>query len=730
MCRLRLGGVFDTDSKILAIAEAKPEYQAGALLDNQVRRFICLTTGGIAVLTKRRHVDIIADLLDRDGATLGELLGRFGDEEQAKFIAAIIQRSSSMADKSTLISQYLKSSDAIRRAFTIYFATIVRMFWTSPFMREEGQQKRAQLSPTLVDFLVDKLTEFYQFLSEYVQFNKALSTDTSQLDSLLEVISRTLDGLRFMSLMDTLSSSLQFPALLATKPFEHFVVTQEGKKELLDVIYSIVTYQPDLLPTIQNKLELCTALFDQTKLTELSAIVDINTALKNTSNRKQYLMSALEKYISISGSVDVEKVCRTFMDVQFYTGVLEFVLAAVSRVDPLNLALEYYYEQKDSAYAFWVKRQKLYNCAIAALDELMSEPGPRVPRYEPTIRLKASPQTTQEREAERKNVMERILASRDELLHVCLYQYYNKKGKLPDLFQHKTLFMEPYLRKHQLHELRADYFAFNGETQKAFMSLVESAQAPEVPIEKKADYLTKAATLSRSEARFHAKISELLDVVRVQNIVRDEVRDKYQGDSDLNRLNTELLDVTQIYKIAARLHLAKSCLLCLMVSECDDQGCAMYWWNMFLQTKLSERKLNDLKDLCRRANDLPGDLRPILFPAETICQQLLSDGVEHIVSVLSGVHPRMILDALDNIYNKEVTYHNPQMLKEMAEALLECVKSIGGGDVNGGPHYFQLLAAYHHQANQLGNQDREEVLSVLHKAETALQDIGMRNLRG
>lgn len=398
--------------------------------------------------------------------------------------------------------------------------------------------------------------------------------------------------------------------------FKDFIVNgKEISGALVNAVISLYLNDHASTDAISNRLrEVCPSIYHEEDAT-ISRAHEILLNAKNIVNqveREKELKEALRLCKFISPHLNLGFICNLFQGVRFYHGIVDLCLCAAQRGDPQGLALHYYKngEPKDDQQGFqaYVNRMKCYKAVIDTISHLMSlstshpqspsvpkTPGPP-PRRDPNL---LSPE---EAKNYSEQMFEMALKTDDELFHVALYDWLIDNNQTDTLLSIKSPFLENYLKRCttlQLDNLPSldllwKYYEKNQNFSAASRILAKLAdrQGSDITLAHRLEYLSRAIMCVKSseirvcapgEGEFLHELEEKMEVARIQLKILETLQEsRYPcGQDTIAKLNSNLLDVTQLYENFAETFDLPECKLAIVhcAGHYDPPSIEMWWQN-------------------------------------------------------------------------------------------------------------------------------------------------------
>ncbi|XP_043230116.1 nuclear pore complex protein Nup155-like [Amphibalanus amphitrite] len=372
------------------------------------------------------------------------------------------------------------------------------------------------------------------------------------------------------------------------------------------------------------------------------------------SERQRLLGEALALAKRVAGQLQLAAVCQQFQAAHDYEGVVELVLAAAEKRDPQEVALHYYRngepaEDLQGRQAFR-ERDECYTVVLEMLSALVrashgqrQSPVPARPGAPPAAEPADQPQQAQ-RQAER--VIDAVLKSRDELLHVAVYNWMVVEGMSERLLQVRSPYIEPFLTRSsgaapgvQMLDLLWKHYERSGNHLAAAKVLAKLAErhGTDVDLARRIEYLARAVlcvkssqmqvAAAASQGEFLHELEEKVEVARVQWRVLEAARGR--SPEAETRLNADLLDVTALYSLCERLGLARCQLAIVVCAGHRDAALVRDLWRRLLAALLQQA--GSAEAAAPAVTELAREYRgqPAYCPLDTIVRHLEEHSCRH-----------------------------------------------------------------------------------------------------
>ncbi|XP_041357627.1 nuclear pore complex protein Nup155-like [Gigantopelta aegis] len=411
---------------------------------------------------------------------------------------------------------------------------------------------------------------------------------------------------------------------LRTMSFKQLVVT--GKEICSSLISCLIKRYLDdnaSIDSISTKLrQTCPSLYSVndamcSRANELLHAARINP---NEVERKQQLLETLKLYKEVTMPLQLPAVCKQFVGVSFFEGIIELTLAVAKKCDPHNLALHYYQSGEPpedlQGMQVYMQRMECYSCVTNTLAYLWSASisHPQVTSVPKTSGPPPAPDPTRITAAEADKYKNRILdlglKSDDALFHSALYDWLFATNNTEKLLEIQTPFIEAYLkRKAQIHSDNVDALDMlwkyyekiqNFPAAAKILSSLADRYGLDVPLQQRIEYLSRAIMCAKSSTsrissaaggEFLHELEEKMEVARLQLQVQKamcKLPMNPEIDEALSRLNSELVDITTLYEeFADKFDLPESKLAIVHCAGLCDSALIENLWQNIIDKEIS-----------------------------------------------------------------------------------------------------------------------------------------------
>ena len=298
-----------------------------------------------------------------------------------------------------------------------------------------------------------------------------------------------------------------------------------------------------------------------------------------------------------------------------------------------------------------------------------------------------------------------MLASSDQLLHVALYQWLIEKKYIDKLLNIKSQYIEEFLKRGTIQhpetlamfDLLWKYYEKNSEYIPAakILSKLADRHSTELSLSGRVQYLSRAimcvkssdgGSANRAAGELLHHLEEKMEVARVQLQVLEAVAGHPDAEGQISRLNSDLLDITTLYKDWAEPYQLWECKLAIL--QCaghPDQPLVNTIWTQIIQNQ--ENTVNSHNKIAALSNKIESLGRQYAnsakyFPLELIvrqleivsCREKAESGWVSAALQSAGVPLPRLLDVYNRLYtNKDAIWltlgNNLHVLKVLCSLL-------------------------------------------------------------
>ncbi|XP_041977071.1 nuclear pore complex protein Nup154 [Aricia agestis] len=379
---------------------------------------------------------------------------------------------------------------------------------------------------------------------------------------------------------------------------------------------------------ISQKLrQLCPTLYRQEDATcsKANELLIFAKQQKNPAEREEMLSQALKLCKDVAPNVNLPLVCSKLLSAGYYSGVVELCVTCASKLDPQDKALYYYKsdqpaQDREGQLAYY-RRMEIYREVCGALERLYERSAEASDGSPARARAPAncdalhtlSPADAQ---YQGKKLVWDCLSRNDELLHVAVYEWLISKNLGSELISGTSGAPPPTLRTYlaaaaraapapaalQLLDLLWKVLERAGDHLAAAHVLEGLATKPGTgaTLAQRMSWVCAGVVCVRGRgaaggAELVRRLEEAAEVARVQAAVRAALRSApcAPPPHQLQRLDDELLDITQLYEEYADRYNLWECKLAIV--QCSGHNDALLveniWSNILAEAEANARNL-------------------------------------------------------------------------------------------------------------------------------------------
>ncbi|VEN48383.1 unnamed protein product [Callosobruchus maculatus] len=522
----------------------------------------------------------------------------------------------------------------------------------------------------------------------------------------------------------------QIHTLIATLPENQQQILQNTTfKDLfmyrLDICSALITalinsYLGDnaSVDSISNKLrEICPNLYrtEDAAFSKAHELLKATRSVQNVDEKEEMILSALQICKNIAPNVNLNEVCKEFIALKAYKGIIELCAHCAKAIDPDKTAESYYHSDNDGdqeGFAYYQKRMEIYGQILNMLEYLYNEQPPSI-----SCDTYSSGQDTSRQAhvgSTLAQVISDVLECPDEIMHIALYEWMVSKNMTNDLIKISNASLEMYLKRHSAQnpnsiatmDLLWKYYESNNNHAAAakILNNLASRTGTSVTLKERIAYLARAIMCMRSDKVGYAPylgvflrdLEDKMEVAKVQEQILDTIT-SMQGQipnaqEAISVLNSGLYEISQLYENFAEPFKLLECQLAII-------DCAGYTDNTLIETIWQQILSEELKKSTGSGNDR---ICQVLLKVKHLARQYGNSAhcfpLNYIVYELERVNARLKgdkhlvptaivamnipMDKLITVYNNLITIsindhfwqveENEFHLSEAAAALISC----------------------------------------------------------
>ncbi|GJJ09444.1 hypothetical protein Clacol_003667 [Clathrus columnatus] len=516
---------------------------------------------------------------------------------------------------------------------------------------------------------------------------KIESTSASALNAL---VSQTIEAISFVLLLQDYGLShianLCDPQILKKflgLQYRDLVTTKEGRDVARALVTVVINQQ------IAQQTSVCTALFSYYAISKSQTALQVDTISEVLQSRCGSFCSMDDvKYFKAQESL--RKASETH-SAEERARCLHESLKCSQEFDASNEGRDYWLQgcpggDSDPRKQAYDRRRACYQICVDSLSDFDS-------RLSDVIQKGRS---IDEAEAARTRAYQLAFESQDQIFHSFFYDWLINRGMTEELLQYRPPFLEEHLQRKPRTLDKLDflwqYFVKTEQPFRAATVLANIAETLEfdLSLDKRIEYLTLAANNAKSHSNFELRqyenvveiqtdIDEKLEVAQVQREILHALYAKFKepkGEiaASLRRLESELLNITQLYNDYVEPHDLHTCkLLIFKVSDHRDTRLTRSTWeSLIAESRMGATPQEQMSNVSAIVSLLASRFFPseAAFPLDEIALLLEKLALETREYVPYGWAPRTltsgsvpygtVFDTFHSMYESQVPPFNKQ----------------------------------------------------------------------
>ena len=575
----------------------------------------------------------------------------------------------------------------------------------------QGKIIESRLSPSEISWFLDRLLQLQTFMDENINitsqyadtsggnrisnihnrllemqhrkhFEQAWKLEKVSLNNFYRLVVQSIEALNFWNvvcshnfscIVDGISSQKQ--ELLSMFSFFDFITSADGREIAREIVTSLMgqfSVNDATVDAISELLRTKAPSFFSSADSFRYKAYELLQKAKNCSNkakRLEFLRESSSYHCKVSKYVDLRPVCEQYQFLRFYEGIIDLVLARAQEIDSHFLGVQYFHENENpddlNGKHLFDSRMLCYDYIFTALDELFN-----ISLSRSLERAADRPEITpEENEKLRREAVQKIINSDDELCHIALYRWFIDRGLYQQLLELDSQYIEVYLRhefdrtgNNEALDLLWQYYVRNENHSLAaqILSRLAEKKGCEINLSKRIEYLSLAVSNAKScpprtaggtDGELLHELEEKMEVAYIQQKIYQElciIHEKLSGtdgmgpdhnnDLDLNEIEQaisdldnglcELSDLYNAYAHHFKLH--ESCLAILHCANYNDPGLVVQFWDKIIKEELSSVRSRGcsvsaiIKNLSSKISSVGRLYFPseLMFPIRYLCSGL------------------------------------------------------------------------------------------------------------
>ncbi|KAI1285437.1 Nuclear pore complex protein [Halotydeus destructor] len=375
--------------------------------------------------------------------------------------------------------------------------------------------------------------------------------------------------------------------------------------------------------------EACPSIFKQENALHAKAHETLVKArsVKTKKEQEALVEEAYQLFKKIGGRINLRQACDLLQAVNSYKNLVELCISAAAQRDPQNVALSYFKNNEPAedynGRQIYVNRMECYLILLENLEALLQQSqNPVQPKtlapVAGDLQIHSGGITSLTADEATKYsdfIMDSIVKSKDELLHTALYDWLYQHRMSDRLLQIKSPFLEAYLKRKTtnvtdsvaLMDLMWMFYERNGHFRAAaeILSKLAERHGTDIDLYHRLQYLSRAivsmkscqnsinvsAFDAKSSGEFLHELEEKMQVASIQLQLLETLQRQSNNQSAseaISRLNSDLLDVTQLYDTADFFRLPEIQLAILSAANHYDPAMIEMFWRKILDQAVRE----------------------------------------------------------------------------------------------------------------------------------------------
>ena len=597
---------------------------------DEVPKFYLITVHGITCFSFLRPADRLKSMIEESKGNYTKQLRMWMEENQTEGGATCLLLASDPSQQGRalfVLSQFAKEHLEINenivgnigpscQSFIIRVARFLDPIWNAPIFTlkqtygekepgffnkffsqsdETSHEEKYEVNPIFQEVGTQSLIEKLKTLDELiVKYIKTLRTIIDQVKNdqqnetadeikflyeLKNYISETIETITFIQILidqkkriltDALKELIgtEYGVRLTEAPFGYFDPNNtkiaslfESLRELATKLITAGTKGGKTLPNNHIKTlikQKCPNFFNSEDEELILAVLELNNCSEGAdAGLVQKIIDVILSHII--RPINLKEVCNKLTELKMYKGVIDIALRRAAAIDPSQRALSWYKDGcKDDPIGaeFFDKRYRCYE----RIFDIINKP----------------------------TAFDKMVATNDELFHICLYQYVIERGHIDSLLSIDTHFIIPYLKEYHPNELWRFYEKHEQYDEAAKQLRDNTMMNDSTPLDQRIESLSKVVEFAkRSKNDKDARSAQLQ--YNLALIQKELMTSTEQSNTKLLDQQT-LLDKCCSYK---RWDLVLRILGCVPVEGDEDKQVSIVWSKM-LYEQFAHQKLDDV----------------------------------------------------------------------------------------------------------------------------------------
>lgn len=536
----------------------------------------------------------------------------------------------------------------------LYFSRIIRSIWgynvviAQIVTNEQGTHEwlRSSIPVSELNVYIEKLNNLRQWLDKNIQFSMSdgrnvttlttLQMERTSLHHLLRLIKNCLEILglwkilqdhQFHMIADCLTDD--YKTALKNFTFRDIVVNGgEVCARLASALVQKFIEDNATTDAISRRLnDACPSIFRQENALHAKAhemLVRART-ITDKAQREALIQEAAQLFKRVGERINLRQACDLLQAVNSYKNIVDLCVQTAAARDIQNLAL-HFYRNNEPADDFagrqaYMNRHGCYQVLLEALELLfqqgqnpvqpksMTAPDPQPPVVGGGVNVLSVDEATKYADF----VLKEIIESKDELLHVALYDWLYQRRQSDRLLQIKSPFLEAYLKRKMstftesvpLMDLLWMFYERNGHYRAAaeILRKLTERHGTDIDLYHRLQYLSRAIICMKScqtpllsdgvsSGELLHELEEKMQVASIQLQLLESLQrrggDAAEVAEAISCLNSDLHDVTKLYDLAERFRLPEIQLSIVATANHYDPALIENFWQKILEKVLRD----------------------------------------------------------------------------------------------------------------------------------------------
>ena len=556
-----------------------------------------------------------------------------------------------------------------------FFSRVIRPVWHHGVVVVENRQQADEVLSSSVSvqelsIYIAKLKSLQEFMKQNLQLpnsrNYAQSNDAIRmspqfkeklsLSSLSNLINNSKEVLELWKILQ----DHNFPSTISYAPpevkqslkaatFRDLILTGfETTTRLASCLVQRFIEDNETTDAISHRLSAaCPSIFKHENALYAKAHEKLTKARSTADpkEREKLVEEGAQTLKSVGARINLRQACQLLQAVNSYKHIIDLCVSTAVLRDPQNLAYHFYRngepESDLSGSQALVTRMECYQVLLECFQALRDHSQVTIhPSRSPGAGSGWNMEVSRDEAARFADLLlQEAMNSKDELLHVAVYDWLYVHQEYDRLLLIKSPFLESYLKRKTakcsestaLMDLLWMFYERNGHYRAAAEILCKLAErhGSDIDLAKRREYLSRAIVCMKSqnslslpdkESRhaggFLHELEEKMEVTRLQMQLLDGLRHRPDCAELVSRLNSDLLDITNLYDIAEARDLPEMQLAIVHAANHDDQVLIESFWAKIIDKELQSRQQQSAESTRRILENKISSLTQMCLPSE------------------------------------------------------------------------------------------------------------------